>query len=93
MPQSLSMNLVHLIFSTKNRDAAPTPAIRPKLYGYQVGILKEWDSPAIVIGGAVDHVHALFVLSKNHALCKVVEEVYGKRVAGRTREAVHRPTG
>ena len=32
-------------------------------------------SPAIVIGGAQDHVHALFSLSKNHALKKIVEEV------------------
>ncbi len=52
-----------------------TSAIRSKLYAYQAGILQEWNSPAIVIGGAFDHVHALFVLSKNHALCKVVEEV------------------
>ena len=75
MPQSLSMNLVHLIFSTKNRVATITPAIRSELYAYLVGILIEWNSPTIVIGGAYDHVHALFVLSKNHALCKVVEEV------------------
>ena len=74
MPQSLSMNLVHLIYSTKHRDASLTPAIRSKLYAYQAGILQEWNSPAIVIGGVFDHVHALFVLS-NHALCKVVEEV------------------
>ena len=75
MPQSLSMNLVHLIYSTKHREASLTPAIRSKLYAYQAGILQEFSSPAIVIGGALDHVHALFVLSKNHALCKVVEEV------------------
>jgi len=75
MPQSLSMNLVHLIYSTKDRTPCLTPAIRPKLHAYQAGILKDWDSPAIVIGGAADHVHALFTLSKNHALCKVVEEV------------------
>ena len=75
MPQSLSMNLVHLIYSTKNRAACLTPAIRPKLFSYQSGILKEHSSPAMVIGGASDHVHALFVLSKNDALCKVVEQV------------------
>ena len=75
MPQSLARNLVHLIYSTKNRDACLTPAIRQKLFAYQAGIFQEWESPAIVIGGEVDHVHALFVLSKNHALRKVIEEV------------------
>ena len=32
-------------------------------------------SPSITIGGAGDHVHALFVLSKTLALCDLVEEV------------------
>jgi len=59
MPQSLSMNLVHLIYSTKNRDASLAPAIRPKLHAYQSGIFRECNSPAIVIGGTTDHVHAL----------------------------------
>ena len=75
MPQSLSMNLVHLIYSTKNRQPMLTPAIRPKLFAYQAGIMQEWGSPAIVLGGVADHVHMLFVLSKNLALCKVVEQV------------------
>ncbi len=39
------------------------------------GIFTNWESPAIIIGSVADHVHALFGLSKNHALVKVVEEV------------------
>jgi REP element-mobilizing transposase RayT len=75
MAQSLAKNLIHLIFSTKNREPFLTPSIRPALFAYQAAILREWESPAIVIGGDSDHVHALFVLSKNLALCKVIEEV------------------
>jgi REP element-mobilizing transposase RayT len=45
------------------------------LYAYQAGIFKQWESPAIIIGGVEDHVHALFSLSKNHALKKIAEEV------------------
>jgi putative transposase len=75
MPQSLAFNLVHLIYSTKNREPLLTTEIRPKLFAYQAGIFKQWDSPAIVIGGVEDHVQALFLLSKNHTLIKVVEEV------------------
>ena len=75
MPQSLVRNLVHLIYSTKNRERCLTAAICPGLYAYQAGIFQEWNSPAMVIGGGTDHVHALFALSKNHALCKVIEEV------------------
>ncbi len=60
MPQSLSMNLVHLIYSTKHRDARVPHPFRRKGWGTEC------------VHG--DHVHALFVLS-NNPLCKVVEEV------------------
>ena len=75
MPQSLARNLIHLIYSTKNRTPCLDREVLVRLFAYQAGILKEWDSPALVIGGVCDHVHALFCLSKNHALAKVVEEV------------------
>jgi len=75
MPQSLVKNLIHLDFSTKNRDPFLADEIRPSLFAYQSGILKELQSPVLVIGGVADHVHVLFMLSKNHALAKVIEEV------------------
>src|SRR5262249_41685886 len=45
------------------------------LFAYQAGIYQQWQSPALVIGGVDDHVHALFTLSRNYALKKIVEEV------------------
>src|SRR5260370_14109876 len=75
MAQSLARNLIHLIFSTKNRAPLLQAKIRPELHGYMAGIFINWESPAIIIGSVADHVHALFGLSKNHALVKVVEEV------------------
>ena len=75
MSQSLAKNLIHLIYSTKHRAPWLAPNVRPSLFAYKAGILKHWESPAIVIGGVADHVHLLFALSKNHSLKKVVEEV------------------
>ena len=75
MPQSLARNLLHLVFSTKNRTPWLNGAIRPELYGYQAVILRNWDSPAILIEGVEDHVHILFVLARTHALCEVIEQV------------------
>ncbi len=75
MPQSLAKNLIHLIYSTKDREPSLSPGIRPGLYKYKAGILMEWKSPALIIGGVADHVHVLFCLSKNHALAKVIEEI------------------
>lgn len=68
-------NLVHLVFSTKHRAAWIPREIQQSLFAYLAGIFKEWESPAIVVGGVEDHVHSLFALSKNHALKKIVEEV------------------
>jgi REP element-mobilizing transposase RayT len=75
MSQSLVKNLIHLVYSTRHRQPLLSAAIGPKLYAYQAGILKQWDSPALVIGGVEDHVHALFSLCKNHALKDIVEQV------------------
>jgi len=75
VPQSLVKNLVHLVYSTKNRSRWIPEEVRDDLYDYQAGIFKNWDSPALKIGAVDDHIHALFSLSKNHPLKKVVEEV------------------
>jgi REP element-mobilizing transposase RayT len=75
MAQSLARNLIHLIFSTKNRVPFLRADIRPDLHGYLAGVFENWDSPAIIVGSVEDHVHALFALSKNQPLSKIVEEV------------------
>ena len=63
------------MFSTKDRRPYLSDSVRPQLFAYLAGIFDQWESHAGVIGGHVDHVHALFLLNKNHALAKVVEEV------------------
>lgn len=75
MPQPLVKNLLHLVYSTKRRNCWIAEDVSARLYAYQAGIFKDWDSPALAIGGTENHVHALFSLSKNHALKKLVEEV------------------
>jgi len=75
MPQSLSQLYVHLIFSTKHRDPMLLSPLREHLHAYLAAVFKNQDSPALKVGGMSDHVHALFRLSKNFSLAKIVEEV------------------
>ncbi len=75
MSQSLSKTLVHLVFSTKNRKPSIPENVRNRLHAYIIGAFSGLDSPAIRVGGPNDHVHALFVLSKNRALSEIVREV------------------
>ncbi|MBY0513896.1 MAG: transposase [Gemmataceae bacterium] len=75
MSQSLARNVIHLVFSTKNREPLIAPAVREGLFAYLAGTLNALDCPAITVGGVADHVHLLFALAKTLPLCKAVEEV------------------
>ena len=75
MPQSLSSILIHLIFSTKNREPFLTPEIDSELYPYLASIFKAMKSPALIINGTSDHLHTLFSLSRVVTIADLVEEV------------------
>jgi REP element-mobilizing transposase RayT len=75
MPQSLCSVLVHLIFSTKHRQPLITAELEQELYPYMATVLRECDSPALIINGTVDHVHILLSLARTQTIADVVEEV------------------
>ena len=75
MPQSLSSILIHLIFSTKNREPFLSPDIDSELYPYVATIFRAMKSPALIINGTSDHVHILFSLSRVLTIADLVEEV------------------
>src|SRR5262245_19512992 len=75
MSQSLAKNLIHLTFSTKDREPALLHPARDGLHRYMAGILADLDSPALAITSVEDHAHVLLSLSKNHALADVVMEL------------------
>jgi hypothetical protein len=49
MSQSLAKNLIHLIFSTKDRERLLEPAVRVDLHHYLAGILRDENSSALII--------------------------------------------
>jgi putative transposase len=75
MPQSLSRVLVHLIFSTKNRQPFIESSIRSRLHAYLAGILDNLECPSLQTGGVADHVHILFALGRTITQAGLVEEV------------------
>jgi putative transposase len=75
MGQSLSNVLVHIIFSTKNRQKLILPQYRDPLFGYLGNTLNSLNCPTIIVGGYVDHVHCLCKLSKTISQAKLVEEL------------------
>jgi putative transposase len=75
MPQSLSSILIHLIFSTKNREPFITEAIEKELHPYMATSFRSLKSPSLTIDGTTDHVHILFSLSRVIKIADLVEEV------------------
>lgn len=75
MSQSLAVVLVHLVFSTKNRETAIHPEIEGELHPYMATVFRTLESPSLAINGTSDHIHALFRLGRKIALAKVIEEI------------------
>ncbi len=74
MPQSLACVLIHLVFSTKNRQPSIAADIRPALHAYLGGILETLGCFPLRVGGTADHVHVLFSLSRTRTIADAVEE-------------------
>ena len=75
MAQSLSMILLHVIFSTKDRKPMIAPELADELYRYLASACDAHGSHAYRIGGMPDHVHIACTLSRTVALSKLVEEI------------------
>jgi len=76
MPQSLANVLVHIVFSTKERRALlQNHELRVEMHRYLAGVSKTLECPAIIVGGATDHVHVLANQSRTIALAEWVKEI------------------
>ena len=75
MGQSLVKNYLHIIFSTKLRAPLILESIENELYSYIGGICKQLECYPVKIGGYIDHLHILCMLSKKIPLMKLLEEI------------------
>jgi putative transposase len=75
MPQSLSNILLHLVFSTKNREPLILAEMEPELYAYIAAIHKNMACPLLDIGGTSNHLHILCRLERVVTVSKLLEEV------------------
>ncbi len=72
MPQSYCCLLYHVIFSTKERASSISPAVRPRLYEYIGGIVREEAGVLQAVGGTADHIHLLLSLSREQSVAAAV---------------------
>jgi putative transposase len=75
MPQSLSLLLVHIVFTTKDRFPYLGSAVRPSLHGYLATVARNQGNQCYRVGGVADHVHFAIRLARTVTVAGVVEEL------------------
>ena len=72
MASTLTNLLVHVIFSTKQRQPFIHDALRPELHAYAAAVCAEDGAPVIVVGSATDHIHLVLRFRAEFALSDTV---------------------
>ena len=75
MPQSLAQILVHLVFSTKNREALLAEDFRDELHAYIGGIVENQKGTLLKAGSVADHIHLLIAHPRTCAPSELVQEI------------------
>jgi putative transposase len=75
MSHSYSQNVIHLVFSTKERRKNIPQEFQQRLWAYAAGICKQQGILVHAIGGAADHIHFLMQIPPVLAVAKAVQTI------------------
>jgi putative transposase len=75
MTHTFAANLVHVIFSTKNRSPMIPDHKLPELWAYIQGIARNLKAEILAIGGTRDHLHVLVSIPRSMALSDLVTKL------------------
>ena len=77
MPHTYASNIIHCVFSTKDRLSLIPSDRAAQLYAYLGGIARGEGLSFIAAGGTANHVHLLFTLPPSHTLAHAVQKLKG----------------
>lgn len=77
MPHSYTKLWIHAIWSTKDRRPLILPRIENRVHHYLREQLLEAGCPVRIINGMPDHVHCLFLLSREKSIAGVIKQIKG----------------
>jgi REP element-mobilizing transposase RayT len=75
MPQSVSKVIIHIIFSTKDREAWLDRDVRPRMHAYVATVCRNLNAEALRVGGVADHLHVVTTLPRIISQAAMVETV------------------
>lgn len=77
MSHTYVSDLVHCVFSTKNRRNIIPPEIQNDLWAFLGGIARNNGFKALIVGGTENHVHVLLSLPSDLSLAKAMQLMKG----------------
>ena len=77
MPSTYTKLLIHMVFSTKNRERTLTPEIRVRLFPYLGGLAGGKEMTAIQVGGIEDHIHILLSIPTPITIAEAAKTLKG----------------
>jgi REP element-mobilizing transposase RayT len=75
VPQSLSKVVLHIIFSTKNREPWLDPEVRPRMHAYLATICRDVGADFVRVGGVADHVHIITTLPRTVSQAQFIAQI------------------
>ena len=75
MPQSLSKVILHIIFSTKNRDPWLGSNVQRRMHAYVATICRDPGAEFVCVGGVTDHIHIVTTLPRTVSQANLVEQI------------------
>jgi len=75
MPQSLSKVILHVIFSTKNREPWLDSEVRPRMHAYLATVCRDLAAEFVHVGGVADHVHIVTTLPRTLSQAELIEQI------------------
>ena len=75
MPQSLSSLVVHIVFSTKNREMVLDESVRSELERYTAGVVRNKGGLLLAISVMLDHVHLLLELPRTESASAILRDI------------------
>ena len=64
--------LIHVLFSTKNREKRLNAEIRKNLFPYLAAVLNDQRSKVLIVGGGLEHVHILLRIRPDQNVAALV---------------------
>jgi putative transposase len=75
MSQSLSKVILHIIFSTKDRQPWLDTDVRPRMHAYLAIVCRDLGAELVRVGGVRDHVHIVTTLPRTLSQAQFIEQI------------------